>query len=602
MSCRRRLDPVLLLALLLLSWARDAAADEVRAAAAGEAPRVAAAAPITTAWQWLGESSGRGEETRILAVGREGELAIGDSGGMTWWRGGRRERAALPPVRDALFDEAGQLVVATEAGLYVWSRNGRPLRRTLRDGQAGNTIHRLARAGTAWVLATDAGAYWSPNGRIEQPLRAAGASRPITLVAVVSTGAADAPPDASLDRGGSSLAEVWLFGAGLLARVRGVPSDAGLRVVDVQREDLPDAIGDRAPVDLVFDAGSDRLHLVFDDVVVSRSVTANADRATTAWRIRRPVLPPGARIRRLATLDDGVLLATDHGLLAAPALDGPFQRVGGSAGTSDCVDVRADRLRTAVVLCREGVFAPMRSAARGLAGPGALLRAERARVAPDTPGPGAGRDESGDASRFALAPDPPVELVLRHALRRSGLDVERDRRLRRGLWQRAFWPKLSLQLGADFDHDRARDADQSFVSGDTRYLLDRSRDEGRRLSASVSLDWDLGGVAFPDDAVDLSREQRQVVSLRDDVADEINQLYFERQAIRERLATPGAIPDPAEVARLRWRAREIEAGLDAWTGGFVARWRFERSRSLPGAPAAADTLHPEVPSQRNETR
>ena len=38
------------------------------------------------------------------------------------------------------------------------------------------------------------------------------------------------------------------------------------------------------------------------------------------------------------------------------------------------------------------------------------------------------------------------------------------------------------------------------------------------------LDWDLGNLAYPDDSVDLSRELRQVTSLRDDVSDEIHQL------------------------------------------------------------------------------
>ncbi|MCG8591087.1 MAG: hypothetical protein MJE66_17480, partial [Proteobacteria bacterium] len=56
---------------------------------------------------------------------------------------------------------------------------------------------------------------------------------------------------------------------------------------------------------------------------------------------------------------------------------------------------------------------------------------------------------------------------------------------------------------------------------------------------------------------------------RDDVLDEVNQLYFERQrALAERAARP---PGDPEAARLELRARELAAGLDAWTGGWFGR-------------------------------
>ncbi len=85
----------------------------------------------------------------------------------------------------------------------------------------------------------------------------------------------------------------------------------------------------------------------------------------------------------------------------------------------------------------------------------------------------------------------------------------------------------------------------------------------------------VGGLVYPVESVDLSRESRQVVSLRDDIADEINQLYFERARIRQRLLDIGAgqiSAEPGEQTRLRWRSREIGAGLDAWTGGWLSRW------------------------------
>jgi len=54
------------------------------------------------------------------------------------------------------------------------------------------------------------------------------------------------------------------------------------------------------------------------------------------------------------------------------------------------------------------------------------------------------------------------------------------------------------------------------------------------------------------------------------VLDEINQLYFERQRV---LLERARLSDPAgpEAERFALRARELAAGLDAWTGGWWSR-------------------------------
>ena len=97
--------------------------------------------------------------------------------------------------------------------------------------------------------------------------------------------------------------------------------------------------------------------------------------------------------------------------------------------------------------------------------------------------------------------------------------------------------------------------------------------------------WELGAVAFDEDAIDLSREHRQVVSLRDNVLDEINQLYFERRGLLERLRAAGAADDP-ERARMALRAAELAAGLDAWTGGWFT------AQLAPAFPTPDNTPDP----------
>jgi hypothetical protein len=197
----------------------------------------------------------------------------------------------------------------------------------------------------------------------------------------------------------------------------------------------------------------------------------------------------------------------------------------------------------------------------------------------------------GELGALSLPPDPPLEEIRRRAFERAGLSARRSAELWSGLRHRAYWPDLELRFGVDFDRDDQRDSDEAFVSGLTRHLRDSRSDRGESYEGSIVLDWDLGGLAYPADSVDLSRELRQIVSLRDDVADELNQLYFERQRLRASLDRPSELA-PEEAERLHWRAREIDAGLDAWTGGWVARWRVDRGggevEALAPAPLGSD--------------
>jgi hypothetical protein len=100
-----------------------------------------------------------------------------------------------------------------------------------------------------------------------------------------------------------------------------------------------------------------------------------------------------------------------------------------------------------------------------------------------------------------------------------------------------------------------------------RRLHDLQRDSGRDYGATLSFEWDLGDAAFNPDEVDVSKEAREVIELRDDVLDEVTQLFFERQRVLLQLASA----DAQEAPRLRLRVDELAAGLDAWTGGWFGR-------------------------------
>jgi hypothetical protein len=111
--------------------------------------------------------------------------------------------------------------------------------------------------------------------------------------------------------------------------------------------------------------------------------------------------------------------------------------------------------------------------------------------------------------------------------------------------------------------------DQAQSSGVVFDLRDRELDRGSDYDAAVVLEWRLGDLVYLPDALDVSREAREVIELRDEVLDEVTQLYYERRRVLLQLRAAAA--DPVELARLRLRADELAAGLDAWTGGFFSR-------------------------------
>jgi hypothetical protein len=115
--------------------------------------------------------------------------------------------------------------------------------------------------------------------------------------------------------------------------------------------------------------------------------------------------------------------------------------------------------------------------------------------------------------------------------------------------------------------------DESFVSGALRQLADHDEERSDDNELSLTLTWEFADLAYHPEQIDISREAREIIELRDDVLDEITQLYFERRRVLAELA---AAESPAEATRLRLRAAELAAGIDAWTGGWFSRALRER--------------------------
>ncbi len=551
-----------------LAWRRAAGGLSLWLALAAGAP-ASPVAHFAEGWHWRrGETPSRGEPVTALAIDAErGRLALGDSHGVLLRRLAQPAPAladgpapaftdgpataspdALAPawrrwpsvgaVNDLHFDADGALWIASERGLWRLAGESRLENRSPAPGEIARRVHRIRSLAGLWVAASDAGAFVSANGVAWRRILHGLPASPVTAVALRRREAATSrsePP------GGL---EIWLLCAGDLWRVVARPAADGPLLARAQLERIPGRPAGSDPNDVAVGLPGADLAVLYPEAL-ARVLPAQVEERR--WEVWYPVLPPGASTRRLSNALGLAWLATDRGLLLAGSVSGPWRRTASPAGSAP-VGLVVGAGQVVYVAAEFGLIEGRR---------------ERTTAPPSTV-----------SELPTLAPDPDLRLVHRRALAYAGLEPEHFRRLRRGLARRGWLPLVSLRTSAAYDRNTSDDHDQTFSYGELHDLRDRGSGRSRDFDGSLTLTWDFGDVAYPADAPDLSREQRQVVTLRDNVLDEISQLYFDRRRTLQSLLAYADRSDPQVVA-LELRCQELAAGLDAWTGG----WFSSQSRA-----------------------
>jgi len=475
-----------------------------------------------------------------LALDRAGRLAVGDARGVAFgFPGSPMRRVALRgEVLDLAFfgDETERepaLLAATPLGLYRIAADGRVESVAPGPGSDANAVARIAVAGRVLAVATAAGAFVSLDGVRWQRLSEELPSGPATAIALAAR---------------EGFAECWVAIRGELWRseLRAVAGRAASTTP--VRVAVPFASGQRPPIDIVLDVGDAAAAIVFDAELVVRW------RVDARWEQLRPTLPPGASALRLVAALDHYWLATDRGLLIASSLRGPWHRAHASSGSDAIFDLEAGEgalyagTDNGLVVAR---LAPDFSAA-----------AEAAQPAPDF-------SAAVEVPQPIVDPsEPDVHSVHRAALRYLKLDSSRIAALRSGVARRGWLPILSFRATRDRDLIRRSDYDEAFISGEFRRFNDRDLDRSQDLELQLTVSWDFGDIAYHPESIDVSREAREIIELRDDVLDEITQLYFERRRV---IAVIALQPGSPAAGELRLRAAQLAAGIDAWTGGWYGR-------------------------------
>ncbi len=129
------------------------------------------------------------------------------------------------------------------------------------------------------------------------------------------------------------------------------------------------------------------------------------------------------------------------------------------------------------------------------------------------------------------------------------------------------------------DHQQSWEESYSTGYGEGEEYQDtvtiRDNDE---KSWGIQLEWELGDFLFNIDQVRISSEVRRLVELRQDVVEQVSLYYFDRRTARiDMILNPPA--DPFSRVEMLLRIQQLDASLDAMTGGYFSQTIKEREQN-----------------------
>jgi hypothetical protein len=201
------------------------------------------------------------------------------------------------------------------------------------------------------------------------------------------------------------------------------------------------------------------------------------------------------------------------------------------------------------------------------------------RRAETAPSPRALSPNAAALLRASFANDPPVSYVKNAATALAQAEPERAR----SLVTRARWAGLLPDVRVRLDRRFARTESLDLGRADptaTPVGVDANND----LRYEARAAWDLSRIVFNPDEIGASAHALRMADVRREVESAVIRVYFERRRLKaEALASDAT--DTASGVRLELHIQELEAELDALSGGAFSRWRSSRNGDpLSGPP------------------
>ncbi len=179
----------------------------------------------------------------------------------------------------------------------------------------------------------------------------------------------------------------------------------------------------------------------------------------------------------------------------------------------------------------------------------------------------------------AFADDPPIG-VLRSAATALALaePTRAESLIARARWA-ALLPEVRVRLDRRYTRTESLNLEQSATDPLTTPVgVDSINDVRYEWRAT----WDLARIVFNPDEIGASTHALRMAEVRREIETVVIRLYFERRRLKAEALASDA-PDTAPGVRGEIHVQEIEAELDALTGGAFSRWRASRAQDPPGA-------------------
>ena len=86
----------------------------------------------------------------------------------------------------------------------------------------------------------------------------------------------------------------------------------------------------------------------------------------------------------------------------------------------------------------------------------------------------------------------------------------------------------------------------------------------------IDISWDIADIVWSSDQTTIDSRSRLTVQLRQDVLDQVTNLYFQRQRLKVELMLMSSAPQREKLYK-QLEFEEVTANLDAMTDGYFSR-------------------------------